>query len=56
MKPSYLTTAKGGGEVKQKSSSEAPMARLESLEETGMDASSRDTKTPSIHKQRSSDV
>ena len=55
MKPSYLSSAKGG-EEQQKSSSEAPIARLESLEEAGMEAASRDTKAPSIHKQRSSDV
>ena len=55
MKPSYLSCAKGG-EEQQKSSSEAPIARLESLEEAGMEAASRETKAPSIHKQRSSDV
>lgn len=55
MKPSYLSSAKGG-EEQQKSSSEAPIARLESLEEAGMEAASRDAKAPSIHKQRSSDV
>ena len=55
MKPSYLSSAKGG-EEQQKSSSEAPIARLESLEEAGMEAATRDPKAPSIHKQRSSDV
>jgi len=55
MKPSYLSSAKGV-EEQQKSSSEAPIARLESLEEAGMEAASRDAKAPSIHKQRSSDV
>ena len=55
MKPSYLSSAKSG-EEQQKSSSEAPIARLESLEEAGMEAATRDPKAPSIHKQRSSDV
>ena len=56
IKQSHLSSATGGGESKQKSSSEAPIARLESLEEAGIDGSGRETKTPSIHKQRSSDV
>ena len=59
MMPTYLASAKTGGgviDIKQKSSSEAPIARLESLEESGTEGSTRETKPSSVHKQRSSDV
>ena len=56
IKQPQLSSVTGGIEGRLKSSSEAPIARLESLEEAGADGSTQETKTPSIYKQRSSDV
>ena len=51
-----LSISVSSSECRQKSSSEAPIARLESLDEAGTDEAGREARTPSIYKQRSSDV